>query len=269
MPPKHCNVKSIRFKTHTAFLAAPHITAAPKRAVPPASSREQNRKANLGSTIEHIKTVVPELLTKSLPKELVSHEIMLRICPSHFDETYLPSLKGRVSYYATCKTMQLAMTSLVLSPKVKLHIQSLRVANGPDQQAVYAHSTKVYVRWSTCNEGCEHLSNESSEFHSTSDAKLGSHKWSKLDTLRFLHENADVNGHKSKTLPSISTMISQMSSSLVGFSKDSQKLERVLSGIFIFELNEENDAIIVHTIENVDLIEKGETEDVDGELRVC
>ncbi|ABN67026.2 conserved hypothetical protein [Scheffersomyces stipitis CBS 6054] len=248
----------------------------------PETRKELQRKANIGTMIEEIKKLVPNILGKSLPKSIISPEISLRICPSHFDEfnAYLPNLKGHVTYYATCKAIQLFMTSVVLSPKVQLHIQQIRVSTSPDPWAVYADTTKIHVRWSTCSEGCFHLSNDLQEsvkddgtnveenFQSTSAAKLGAHRWSKLDTMKILREQ-DSPGGISKTLPSITSTLARLPAALIGLTKENKKLERVISGIFIFELNEDNDKIIVHTIENVDVIERFEAEDIDSELRVC
>ena len=105
-----------------------------------------------------------------------------------------------------------------------------------------------------------------SNYHSTSDAKLGSHKWSKLDTKKLVNNS---NGQPIKSSPSVTTTLSHLTSGLIGLTKEHNKLERVISGIFIFELNENNDKIIVHTVEDVNVIEKTETQDIDGELRVC
>lgn len=69
----------------------------------------------------------------------------------------------------------------MLSPKVKLHIHSIRVANGPDPQCMFNDTTKLFVRWSTCHHGCTHL-----EEHGTSEAHLGTHKWSQEDTKKSL-----------------------------------------------------------------------------------
>ncbi|KAK6464570.1 hypothetical protein DFJ63DRAFT_317862 [Scheffersomyces coipomensis] len=249
------------------------------------NQKEQLKKANLGSIIDELKVLIPNILNTSLPTHVLSKDILLRVCPTHFNEPYLPALKGHTTYYATCKALQLILTSFVLSPKVKLHVQSIRVHEGADALAVFNESTKIYVRWTTCAEGCDHLSSEEQSgtnnlkndlFHSTSDAKLGSHKWSKLDTMRILNDsnksqesNGGGSGSLSKNLPSITKALSQLPAALIGLTKVNNKLERVISGIFIFELNETNDEIIVHTVENVDIIERTETEDVDGQLRVC
>lgn len=245
--------------------------------------KDQLRKANLGTMTDELRALIPNILNKSLPKNIISSNVHLRICPTHFQEfnAYFPTLKGHVSYYTTCKTLQFILTSIILNPKVKLHIQSIKTNAakgdlGPKIQSVHPDSTKIYVRWNTCLEGCDHLSpNEVtkdehsgniSNYHSTSDAKLGSHKWSKLDTKKLVNKS---NGKSTKSSPSVSTTLSHLTTGLIGLTKEHNKLERVISGIFIFELNENNDKIIVHTVEDVNVIEKTETQDIDGELRVC
>lgn len=254
---------------------------------------EQERKANLGSIIEEIKATIPNIFNKSLPKEIVSNDVLLRICPTHFAEfnAYLPNIKGHVSYYTTCKTLQFILTSLVLNPKVKVHIQSIRTnrMSSPssdfknDYQCVYPETTKVYIRWSTCQEGCFHLSTRDKEdlesnksesisneqtdnFHSTSDAKLGSHSWSRFDTSKFLTLDSQ-NGNQG--IPSVKTTFAKLTKGLIGLTKAEKKFERIISGLFIFELNEKNDQIIVHTIEDVNVVERTDFEEVDGKLRVC
>lgn len=250
---------------------------------------EQQRKANLGSMIETLKDLIPNILTKSLPKSIISKDIYLRVCPTHTQELnmYVPVLKGHVPYYTTCKTLQFILTSIILNPKVKLHIQSIKAStkNGDqnlEPQALFPDTTKIHVRWVTCSEGCSHLSAKdegsgidkgssgSQNYLSTSDAKLGSHSWSQIDTRKLLHNpNSDTKGPNVSSSGSISSTVANLTSGLIGLTKESRKLERIISGIFIFELNPQNDSILVHTIEDVNIIEKTETQDVDGELRVC
>lgn len=227
--------------------------------------RNQERKANLGHMIEELKVLVPNILHKSLPKPIISKNIVLRICPTHFNEynAYIPALKGQMSYYATCKAIQMVLTSVVLSPKVRLHIQSIRVTCENDPQTIYPNSTKIHIRWTTCSENCSHLSIDDSEFHSTSNARLGSHKWKKLDSQPFIQN--EKNSNISKTM----TTISQLTLALKGLTKESKKLERIISGIFIFELNSMNDEIIVHTIEDIDIIERTELLEINDGLRIC
>lgn len=244
--------------------------------------KEQVKKANLGSMTDELRALIPNILNKSLPKSIISRDIHLRICPTHFQEfnAYFPTLKGHVSYYTTCKTLQFILTSIVLNPKVKLHIQSVKTNRNsgdlfPGLQSDCPSSTKIYVRWNTCMEGCFHLSptdingneesNDTSNYYSTSDAKLGSHKWAKFDTKKLV----DNPTSSSPASPSVTTTLTHLTTGLIGLTKEHKRLERVISGIFIFELNESNDKVLVHTIEDVNVIEKTETQDIDGELRVC
>lgn len=233
------------------------------------SQQAQERKANLGSTIEYLQSTIPNLLERSFDKSKISPNIHLRICPSQFDEHYLPHLRGHVTYFTACKTIQLFMTSVILSPKVKLHIQSVRVHAGPDPQAMLDDTTKVIVRWSTCPEECPHLSHgdDDNNFHSTSHAHLGAHKWSKLDTLKlFVNNRQQEEMRRGLRLSYLTGVLGKLPSTLMGLTKEKKKLERVISGLFIFELTEDNSQILVHTIENVDVVERFEPEEVDSTL---
>lgn len=210
---------------------------------------EQRRLANLGSTFEQLKELAPNMLLKTLPKDLASPQIALRICPTRFQQlnSYLPTtFTGQVSYYTTVKAIQVIVTLLVLSDRVRIHIHSMKII-APEEdtiQRVCPGTTAIRMRWSTCQLGCHHLRNKST-FHSTSASRLGSHRMEELHA---------------KPLALITAVISS-------FLKEREpKLEHVISGIFIFELNEENDQVLVHTIEDIDLVER--TEEV-GELRVC
>lgn len=229
----------------------------------------QERKANLGAIIDQIKLMVPNIVNKSLPKDMIGPEVLLRICPTHFAEfnAYLPRIKGHVSYYTTFKALQVILTLVVLNPKVQVHITSIRTtdlapaSDSIDYLCVYLDSTKIYVRWTTCSEGCFHLEGTGTEVHSTSDAKLGAHRWLRFDTQHLIDESA--------AKMSVKTALGKLTTGLIGLTKEENRLERVISGLFIFELNKDNSKIIVHTIEDVDVVERTEFEDVNGKLRVC
>lgn len=217
--------------------------------------KELERKINVNKVVDQLREYVPDILETSLPKSIISKDIYLRICPSQFDENYLPKLNGLVTYYTTCKAIQLFLTSVMLSPKVKLHIQSIRVSHGPDPQCMFNDTTKIFLRWSTCPDGCSHL-----DAQGTSQAHLGTHKWSEEDTKKIF------DNHKS-----LSTLVSKLPGTIMGLTKEPKKLERVISGLFIFELNEDNSKILVHTIENMEIIERfePETQPNVNALRVC
>lgn len=222
---------------------------------PEIDKKELQRKINVNKVIDQLREYVPDILETSLPKSIISKDIYLRICPSQFDENYLPKLNGLVTYYTTCKAIQLFLTSVMLSPKVKLHIQSIRVSRGPDPQCMFNDTTKIFLRWSTCPDGCSHL-----DAQGTSQAHLGTHKWSEEDTKKIF------DNHKS-----LSTLVSKLPGTIMGLTKEPKKLERVISGLFIFELSEDNSKILVHTIENMEIIERfePETQPNVNALRVC
>lgn len=233
--------------------------------------------ANLGSTIEKLNGFIPNILHKSLPKSIIAPTVLLRICPTHFSDLnyYLPNIKGHVSYYTTLKTLQIIVSSFILNPNVKLHIQFIKVikphTSNIELLTVYPQSTKIYVRWSTCNEGCHHLLPHPTQqpFHqphkSTSHAKFGSHTWSKVDTSKFQNWKVDA---ANVNVMSLGQTLSHLTSGLVGLVKENKRLERIVCGVFIFELNETNDKIIVHTIEDVNIIERTEPLPV-TRLEIC
>lgn len=237
---------------------------------PDLNSEEQRRKTNLGAMMDLLKIFVPTLLQESLPAEMLLSNVLLRICPSHFENinAYLPNIKGHVSYYATCKALQIFLTSLVLNPRTQLHILLIRTSRFPEPNCVYAHSTKIHIRWTTCPEGCWHLSGspklvslqEDADMpeSSTSNAKLGSHRWSSIDPGKLL-DALDLNW-------SLTGALANLGKGIVGLRKEDDKLERIVSGVFIFELNELNDEIIVHTVEDMEVVEHPEEQ---SELRVC
>lgn len=245
----------------------------------PPDKKEQEKLSNLGAMIDDLRELVPQLLTESFPKEMVLSEVLLRICPSHRDilNSYLPTIKGRVSYYATCKALQLFFTSLVLNPRVKLHIQLVRTSHFPEPNCVFAHSTKVYMRWNTCSEGCIHLlepnepdlvpsdtlNEDSSSLDSmpgsTSKATLGAHLWARIDPEKFSVSHVQAK--------SLSASLSDLTKGIIGLKKEDIRLERIILGVFVFELNEDNTEIVVHTVEDVNIVER--EQEAQGKLRVC
>lgn len=240
-------------------LESPNDSEGPDNSDSPDCGHQQ-RMANLGSTIEDLKKLVPHLLHKSLPKYLLLSEIMLRMNPSHMDllKLILPNIKGHVSYYAACKALQLFFTSVVVNPQAQFHIQLVRTSNFPEPNTVFAHSTKIYMRWNTCEEGCAHLHQEVAEMGNddsdTSRTKLGSHNWNSLDAIDKEHS---------------SWSLADLTNGIIGRKKDGSSLGRVILGVFIFELSPDNSQIIVHTIDDMVILERREDDVVEEKLRVC
>ncbi|CCG24633.1 hypothetical protein CORT_0F04090 [Candida orthopsilosis Co 90-125] len=243
----------LRVKPCTRFSKIPHLCNKGDNDISPEDKLDLERKMNLSNLIDKLKIQIPNILEHNLSKDIVSRNIYLRICPSQFDENYLPKLHGTIAYNSACKAITLFITSIILSPQVKLHISSIKTSQKPDPQCMFSTTMKVYVRWSTCMPNCEHLG-----VQSTSNAHFGSHKWSHEDTKKLMGTNVTLSG-----------LIGKLTGAVMGVSKEKQKdLERVISGLFIFELNNECDQILVHTVENMNIIERFE-EEPENALRVC
>ncbi|CAD1813680.1 unnamed protein product [Candida parapsilosis] len=254
-PPRHLlpPFPSTRTNSCTRFSIIPPLGNKGGDDITPEEKHELEQKMNLSNLIDKLKTQIPNILEHNLSKDLISNNIYLRICPSQFDENYLPKLHGTITYNSACKAITLFITSIILSPQVKLHISSIKTSKKPDPQCMFDTTTKVYVRWSTCMPNCEHLG-----VQSTSNAHFGSHKWSHEDTKKLMGTNVSLSG-----------LIGKLTGAVMGVSKEKQKdLERVICGVFIFELNEDCNQIVVHTIENMNIIERFEEEPANA-LRVC
>lgn len=243
----------LRVKPCTMFKKVPYLRNDNDNDISPEDKLDLERKINLLNLIDKLKSQIPNILEHNLSKDLISSNIYLRICPSQFDENYLPKLHGTIAYNSACKAITIFITSIILSPQVKLHISSIKTSRKPDPQAMFSTTMKVYVRWSTCMPNCEHLG-----VQSTSNAHFGSHKWSSEDTKKLMGTNVTLSG-----------LIGKLTGAVMGVTKEKQKdLERVISGVFIFELNEDYNQILVHTVENMNIIERFE-EEPGNVLRVC
>ncbi|CAN3374674.1 hypothetical protein DIURU_000070 [Diutina rugosa] len=204
-----------------AFRVVGALAQSPVRGPDPA------RKANLGDMVQQLRLRVPGLLHHSLPKSMVSPDVVLRVCPTQY-HGYLPQLKGHVPYYATCKALQLVLSSVVLNSRARIHIQSLKIGTDDTPSTLIPGSTKIGIKWTTCDPRCPHLDGESS-----SAARLGSHTWKGVDFTGSVGLGA-----------------------LKGLVSNPTDLDRVISGVFVFELNPQCDQILVHSIEDVETLEK-------------
>lgn len=245
------------------------------------------RKANLGSTIEMLQIRVPLLLQELLPETNVCKNIIFRILPHKYPN--MPQLKGYLLYSTTLKTLQLALTSFYLNPKTQIHITNIKVEEptssmssdelvklslknteiesvGPSPeskqsaQSLSNFTTKIIIKWRTCLNGCPHL-----EHTSTAHAKMGSFKFDNLDMSKVLPESgknlssALIREIELKLFPGFferKNKSSQFNDSRV--SKGGREIERIVSGVFIFELTADNSSIAVFTIDNCDVLENKE-----------
>ncbi|ODV87924.1 hypothetical protein CANARDRAFT_26103 [[Candida] arabinofermentans NRRL YB-2248] len=220
-----------------------------------------NKKANLGSMIQMLQHKVPDLLTESLPAEYISKDVILRILPKSYPN--IPEFKGSMVYHTTIKTIQLFLTSFYLNPGVKLHITNIKVMEPSNSlstnelielsinnnsiesstkygQELSQYTTKIIIKWRTCLKGCPHLNNLN-----TTSATSGTFNTAGFEIAKYFHLTSPL---KFKNDENHDPMI-----------RDEHGIERIVTGIFIFELNAENDQIVVHTVDNCEVLENKET----------
>lgn len=191
------------------------------------------KRLNLGKVVDTLQEEIPDILTKLISSDLIASDIVFRICPTTHDK--IPVFKGYMAYVTTAKALQLFMTQFILNPNVKVHIINTKIGDQvPSEYGLYRTTTKIVVKWKTCQEHCPHLI----EDEETSKGSMGKHTWSKLD------------------LPSLIQL--SKNHGLINLKLTEDKIERVLNGIFIFELDEKNSKIKVITIEDVEIMENKE-----------
>lgn len=108
--------------------------------------------------------------------------------------------------------------------------------------------------------GCPHL-----DHSSTAHAKMGSFKFDNLDMSKVLPESgknlssALVREIELNLFPGFLQRKNKKSEIKEEMAqKSDRKLERIVSGVFIFELTADNDKIAVFTIDNCDVLENKE-----------
>lgn len=231
------------------------------------------RKANLGTMVQMLQIKVPNLLTKIIPCEFMSKDIIMRILPNKFPQ--IPTIKGPVLYTSTLKAIQKLVLLFYLNPESKIHITNLKIieptnsmssaelinlsidenvienghvdenraVEGSPKQAqdVSKYTTKIKIKWRTCYSGCAHLQDKD-----TTDAKLGSYSLDHFDWTKLLKSPNPL-----QTLEGLAKNFDPTAS-------NDTSVGRVLTGVFIFELDANNEKISVFTIDNMEILESKE-----------
>lgn len=216
------------------------------------------RNANLGEMTEYLRLeAVPQMLNRSIDAERLDAEVKLRLLPT--THPYLPAIQGVNKYKHSMNAIALVIRNFVLNERCVLHVTNVHTLAGGKTCSRYNTVTdadKVVVHWRTCAEGCEHLGPEDV----TSQAKFGLYKarqsgrgtagledeHSKSEVLRYILDP----GHKMSE-----TLMAQHASPANDLDARWQ-LSRVIYGVFIFEMNDDNTKIRVHTIDNVEMSDR-------------
>lgn len=253
------------------------------------------RKANLGAIIQMLQIKVPNMLTDLPPQEIVSENIVLKVLPNQFPN--LPLFKGYMMYATSLKTIQKLLLMFYLNPESKIHISNIKVVeptnsmssnelitlsidnnhlengtisdastdrcNPISQQDTSKYTTKIKIKWRTCFSGCIHLQDKE-----TTNAKWGSYSLDHFDWTKLLKSSNPLQTlsllEAKKTLEGFAKQLDPLSNSNGKLDDRSGIVGRVLTGIFIFELDAENEKIVAFTIDNMEILESKEMDFSDG-----
>ncbi|ODQ45468.1 hypothetical protein PICMEDRAFT_17936 [Pichia membranifaciens NRRL Y-2026] len=262
---------------------------------PEINKNRLERKANLGTIIQMLQFKIPNMLTDLLPPDFVSDKIILKVLPHQFPN--LPTFRGYLLYSSTLKAIQKILLMFYLNPDSKIHISDIKIIeptnsmssdelinlsidsnhleneslseNSAPRQDTSKYTTKVKVKWRTCYSGCEHLQDAQ-----TTDAKWGSYSldhfdWTKLlkspnplQTISLLEAKKTIEG-LAKTLDPLKN-ISQSTGDSDNANNQNRTVGRILTGVFVFELDAPNEHIMVFTIDNMEILESKQTNFVNG-----
>lgn len=185
---------------------------------------------------------VPNLLQKSLKDCYLDEHIQLRFLPT--THPYFPVLQGRTKYKASLNAIRLISNKLILKKDCQLHINSVTtlLRDSPDHRYnCVTNNDKLVVKWQSCTP-------QETFKHGGTQGKVSSVPKS------FLTETA----------PPIVKYILQptgkpLSNDMFGNEEplvaESDLVNRVVKGVFVFEFNEDNSKISVHTFEDMEMID--------------
>lgn len=200
-----------------------------------------SRHSNLGEISEYLlKAGVPNLLQKSLEDRYLDEQIRLRFLPT--THPYFPTLQGKTKYKASLNAIRLISSKLILKKICQLHITSATTLLREKRDNRYNCVTpndKLVVRWQSCTP------DETIEHDRGKSTSVPQNLWND-STPPIVDYILHPSGKK------LSGEMITSDKSLVG---EQDLMNRVVKGIFIFEFNEDNSKIMVHTFEQVEMID--------------
>lgn len=228
------------------------------------------RTANLGTMVQILQLKVPQMLTHIPPRRIMSNRIMMRILPNQFPN--FPNFHGKFAVNIAMKTIQKGLTMFYINPRCQLHITDLTIIEpmkslSDDElinlsidnneigyedcpaQEVSQYTSKIRIKWRTCLAKCEHLMDSNTDQAKYGVFSIDRFNWSKLLKASNPIQTLAVLEAK-KTLEGLSNTIKSLDPS-----ESSEDVGRVLTGIFVFELNAANDKVVVFTIDSLEILE--------------
>lgn len=225
----------------------------------------------MAATLQKLQMHTPGLLQTPLPSAMLARDVVLRVLPHH---RWPVQVRGRWQAHWTLRLLQRTLTTFFLNPRCQLHITDLKleqpvqnphalsdelidanIANNAEMDGLTLdgashYTTKVKIKWRTCFPECEHLNGPNNK------ARLGQYS---LDWFKKNKPNPKSHPIQTmaleeakKTLESVSEKIKSLEETI---SPPDGDVGRIITGIFIFELDANNELVKVFTIENIEVLE--------------
>ncbi|SCU90758.1 LANO_0D09846g1_1 [Lachancea nothofagi CBS 11611] len=219
---------------------------------------QATKVANLGAMTEYLSSeAVPHMLSRTIKTEKLDPQIKLRLLPTQ--HPYLPSIQGPTKYKHSITAIGLIIRSFVLHGNAILHVTGVETITGVSKSQRYNTITgndKIVIHWHSCDADGYYHANSG---NSTSQANL-------------LFSNAKDNINLKRETDSLpyGDLLQYIMNPSLGLSRDTineqtkslddyrqqEGNSRSIHGYFIFELNCDNTKILVHTIDNVEMLDK-------------
>lgn len=195
------------------------------------------RHLNLGRITAYLtEDGVPNLLDRPFPNEYLDPHISLRLLPT--THPYIPILQGKGKYRASMNAIRLLSTKFVLQDKASLKVDKV-ITIGRGEKTNYnciTSNDKLVIKWESCNEA-----EGNADSCGKDDVNLG-----RIRNLGEVDTSSPVISHiLNPTKHEFTNEIDSMR----------RQLPRLVRGIFIFEFNEDNSSILVHSIDNVEIVD--------------
>ncbi|AET40526.1 Mco32p Ecym_6135 [Eremothecium cymbalariae DBVPG len=186
----------------------------------------EGKHANMGDMVRYLQGRVPLLLQDCIGDCRLAEDVSLRVLP--LSRPYIPKFHGRNHYKTAWKGIQVIMNTFVVRQPCLIQVRRLEV----DEVG-----QKIRIWWDTVERTASEVSRgESSTVDTSGEGWQGS---SNEELWRKIGQRPDEKW--------IRNLI-----------RDTKVKSRVVSGLFEFELDVNNEKIKRHTIDNVEMLDDGE-----------
>ena len=228
-------------------------------------------QANLGEITQYLLGEgVPALLQHNYAHSRIHPDAQLRLLPML---PYTPTVQGRRKVEASLSALRLLLTTCVLprgtDTRIHIHAAHSLLPGVHSPHAVCPQAAKLLVRWATCSpeEHCRHQA----QSNATRRWSLAGGGGSMADSGEGVVPSHPVeeSGGSPDNSPMRDTPAPGQAGKLPPTGRAPPEITRVLQGIFMFEFSADNSQILVHTIDNVEMIDYEKRVRTTPNISVC